>query len=115
MTAQEIDEYLAALDQAKRDTLSTLRAQILKVIPDAEQVLSHNAPCFKIKGKAVAGFGAFKSHVVYATWGKNVTEVLASELAGYVVSKASFQIQIGDKLPDQLVEKLIAARLAEIG
>jgi len=115
MTAQEIDDYLAALDEPKRQTLSALRAQILDVIPDAEQVLSHNSPCFKIKGKAVAGFGAFKNHVVYATWGKNVTEVLAEDLKGYVVSKASFQIEIGAKLSDDLAAKLIATRIAEIG
>ena len=115
MTAQEIDAYLANLDQPKRESLEILRAQILAVVPEAEQVLSHNSPCFKVNGKAIAGFAAFKNHLVYATWGKTVTQVLAAQLEGYVVSKASFQIEIGQKLPDALVAKLIAARLAEIG
>ena len=37
MSAQEIDQYLEALEEPKRGTLALLRRRILDVLPDAEQ------------------------------------------------------------------------------
>ena len=65
VSAREIDDYLAALDEPKRGTLEQLRRTILGVVPDAEQCISYGMPAFKLDGKAVAGFGAFKHHLSY--------------------------------------------------
>jgi hypothetical protein len=40
VSAAEIDEYLRAVDEPKRQTLQTLRSTILEVVPDAEQGVS---------------------------------------------------------------------------
>lgn len=61
MAEAEIDAYLAALDEPRRSTLEELRASIVEVVPNAEQCLSYGAPAFKVQGKAVAGFAAFKN------------------------------------------------------
>ncbi|HUR55398.1 MAG TPA: DUF1801 domain-containing protein, partial [Gemmataceae bacterium] len=63
--ADGIDEYLAALDDTKRTTLETLRRTILELVPDAEETMSYGMPAFKLDGKAVAGFAAFKRHLSY--------------------------------------------------
>jgi hypothetical protein len=55
VSAQEIDEYLAALDEPKRGTLSQLRATIVSIVPDAEQGMSYRLPAFRLRGKAIAG------------------------------------------------------------
>jgi len=65
MSEQEIDEYLATLDEPKRATLTTLRDTIVAIVPDAEQCISYGMPAFKLKGKTIAGFAAFKSHLSY--------------------------------------------------
>ena len=65
MSAQEIDDYLATLDEPKRGTLESLRTAILEVVPDAEQCISYNMPAFRVDGKVVAGFDAFKNHLSY--------------------------------------------------
>ena len=62
MAQDEIDAYLAALEEPKRSTLEKLRTVILEVVPDAEQGLAYGAPAFKVRGKTVAGFAAFKNH-----------------------------------------------------
>ena len=64
MSEQEIDQYLAALDEPKRSTLEALRRSILEVVPDAEQCISYGMPAFRLQGKVVAGFAAFK-HLSY--------------------------------------------------
>ena len=63
MSAAEIDEYLDHLDEPKRSTLNQLRRDILAVIPNAEQCMSYAVPGFKVAGKTIAGFAAFKNHL----------------------------------------------------
>jgi uncharacterized protein YdhG (YjbR/CyaY superfamily) len=58
MTAADIDAYLDQLDEPKRSTLMRLRADILAVLPHAEQCLSYAVPAFKVEGNTVAGFAA---------------------------------------------------------
>src|SRR5450755_3537623 len=65
MSQRDIDRYLAALDEPKRSTLEALRQSILEVVPEAEQCISYGLPAFKVHGKVVAGFAAFKQHLSY--------------------------------------------------
>ena len=72
MSAAEIDEHLRAIDEPKRQTLQTLRDTILEVVPDAEQVISYRVPAFRVGGKVVAGFAAFKGHLSYLPFSGSV-------------------------------------------
>jgi uncharacterized protein YdhG (YjbR/CyaY superfamily) len=65
VSAREIDQYLDALEEPKRTTLAQLRQMILAILPEAEQGISYGAPAFKVRGKTVAGFAAFKNHLSY--------------------------------------------------
>ena len=65
-------------------------------------------------GKAVAGFAAAKDHLSYLPHSGSVLGELADDLAGYHASKGSLRFAVDNPLPDDLVEKLIAARLAEL-
>lgn len=80
MSEQEVDEYLAVLDEPKRATLEQLRRTILEIVPDAEQCISYGMPAFKLDGKAVAGFAAFKHHLSYFPHSSAVLTELADEL-----------------------------------
>ena len=115
MAGHEIDDYLAGIDETKRATLEKLRATILAVLPDSEQGLAYGAPAFKVDGKTVAGFAAFKNHLSYLPHSGSVLTELAEEVAGYEVSKGSLKFPIDEPLPKRLVKKLIEARLQEIG
>ncbi|HST16737.1 MAG TPA: hypothetical protein VLK36_03650 [Gaiellaceae bacterium] len=44
MSDQDVDDYLARLDEPKRGSLEALRQSILAVIPEAEQCLSYGMP-----------------------------------------------------------------------
>ncbi|MEN0014501.1 MAG: DUF1801 domain-containing protein, partial [Solirubrobacteraceae bacterium] len=65
MSAAEIDAYLATLDEPKRTTLTALRDTLAELVPDAEQCISYSMPAFRLDGKVVAGFAAFKNHLSY--------------------------------------------------
>ena len=113
MSAAEIDDYLHHLDQPKRSTLSQLRRDILAVVPDAEQCISYAVPGFKVAGKAIAGFAAFKNHLSYLPHSGSVFPELADELAGYEKSSGALRFPVDQPLPTELVEKLIAVRLKQ--
>ena len=115
MSAAEIDEYLRAVDEPKRQTLQTLRDTILEVVPDAEQGISYRVPAFRIGGKVVAGFAAFKDHLSYLPFSGSVLAALGDELRGYTMTKSALHFPVGSPLPKTLVRKLIAVRLEEIG
>jgi uncharacterized protein YdhG (YjbR/CyaY superfamily) len=114
VSAQEVDEYLNAVDEPKRTTLRALRQAILEIIPDAEQVISYRVPAFRVDGKSVAGFAAFKDHLSYLPFSGSVLGRLGDELDGYTMTKSSLHFPVDQTLPKSLVEKLIAARLADV-
>ena len=109
-----VDAYLAALEEPKRSTLEVLRRTILEVVPDAEQVISYRVPAFRVSGKTVAGFAAFKNHLSYLPFSGSVLPRLADELVGYSGTKSALHFPVDEPLPKDIVEKLIAARLDEI-
>ncbi len=113
MSAAEIDDYLDRLDEPKRSTLSQLRRDILAVLPDAEQCISYSVPGFKVAGKTIAGFAAFKSHLSYLPHSGSVFPELADELAGYATSSGALRFPVDEPLPPALVKKLIAVRLRQ--
>jgi uncharacterized protein YdhG (YjbR/CyaY superfamily) len=84
VSEQEIDAYLAKLEEPKRSTLRELRRTIHEVIPEAEQCISYRMPAFRLHGKVVAGFAAFTNHLSYLPHSGSVLSVLADDLAGYV-------------------------------
>jgi uncharacterized protein YdhG (YjbR/CyaY superfamily) len=65
MSQQEVDEYLASLDQSKRTTLQQLRQTIRSIVPEAEEGISYGMPAYRLRGKVIAGFAAFKNHLSY--------------------------------------------------
>ena len=114
MRTAEVDAYIAAEPEPKRATLTAVRNMIHEIVPEATEVMSHGVPMFVFKGKKFAGIAAFKKHLVYAPQSSTVLSQCADELAGFVVSKASFQFAVDTPLPRSLLERVIAVRLAEI-
>jgi uncharacterized protein YdhG (YjbR/CyaY superfamily) len=113
MSAQEIDQYLDALEEPKRTTLARLRQTILDILPEAEQAISYGLPAFKVRGKTIAGFAAFKNHLSYLPHSGSVFPVLKDELKGYATSSGALRFSTDEPLPASLVEKLIAVRLRQ--
>ena len=113
VSAQEIDQYLDALEEPKRTTLAALRQTILDIVPEAEQGISYGLPAFKVRGKTIAGFAAFKNHLSYLPHSGSVFPELKDELKGYSTSSGALRFEIDQPLPVPLVEKLIAVRLQQ--
>jgi uncharacterized protein YdhG (YjbR/CyaY superfamily) len=115
MSADEIDAYLATLEEPKRSTLETTRRSILAVVPDAEQCISYGMPAFRVDGKVVAGFAAFRHHLAYLPHSGAVLGDLGDDLAAYERTAGSLHFAVDEPLPDDLVRRLVEAKLARLG
>src|SRR5438094_7485386 len=109
----EIDAYLDALEEPKRSTLARLRDTIMAIVPEAEQCISYGMPAFRLRGKTIAGFAAFKNHLSYLPHSGSVIPRLARETEGYTKTKGSLHFPVDKPLPKKLVKKLLDARMAE--
>ncbi len=113
MSEEEIDAYLAALEEPKQSTLRELRRTILGIIPDAEQCISYRMPAFRLRGKVVAGFAAFKNHLSYLPHSGSVLPELPDEVAAYETTTGSLHFPVDSPLPRAIVKKLIDVRISQ--
>ena len=119
-TAESIDEYLATVPEPKRATLEAVRASIRRAAPDAEECISYGMPAYRLpgkgraRGKVVAGFAAFAKHLAYLPHSGRTFEAMADELDGYTYTDGSLHFAIDQPLPDELVERLVEVRRAEL-
>ena len=111
---KEVDQYLRGLEEPKRSTLQTLRETILEIVPDVGQVISYRVPAFRVGGKNVAGFAAFKDHLSYLPFSGSALGLLADELDVYTMPKSAVHFPVDRPLPKALVKKLIRLRLADV-
>jgi uncharacterized protein YdhG (YjbR/CyaY superfamily) len=113
MSSAEVDDYLADVAEPKRSTLQSLRQTILEVVPEAEEGISYRVPAFRVKGKVIAGFAAFKDHLSYLPHSGSVFPALRDEVAPYKTSTGALQFPIDSPLPKPLVERLVSVRVAQ--
>jgi uncharacterized protein YdhG (YjbR/CyaY superfamily) len=112
-TANPVEEYLEGLDEPKRSTLRQLRASILEVIPEAEEGISYGLPAFRVRGKVIAGFAAFKNHLSYLPHSGSVIPAVGAKAARYTSTKGSLHFPVDTPLPKAFVRQLVTVRLRE--
>ena len=111
MSSKLVDKHLAGIPQPQRATLIQLRKTIKEVIPQAEEVISYGFPGYKLDGKIICGFDAFKNHCSFFPHSSLVIPALEAELVNYKTSKGALQFPIDKPLPKHLVKKLIQTRI----
>jgi len=113
VSREEVDAYLESLDEPKRSTLRELRQSILDFVPEVEQCISYGVPAFRLQGKVIAGFAAFKRHLSYLPHSGSVFPELRDEVAPYVTSTGALQFPVDACLSKPLVQKLVSVRIKQ--
>ena len=112
----EIDAFLASLPSDTRQALERLRRAIRAAAPDAVEAIAYGVPAFRYKGRPLVSFSAGrtgKGHCAFYVQSPAVMDALHDELSGYDTSKGTVRFQPGDPLPDDLVNRVVTARMAE--
>ena len=114
MTAQDVERYLEGAPEPHGTTLRSMWDTLVRMLPEGEPGIAYGVPVLKVDGKGVAGVGYSAKHCTYFPMSGTVTAALADELTGYATAKGSIRFAPDEPLPDDLLRRLVDARLAEI-
>lgn len=108
-----IDEYIASFPKNVQDILEGLRQLIKESAPEAEESINYGIPTFKLNGKNLLHFAAFKNHIgFYPT--PSAVEVFKKDLYKYKQAKGSIQFPIDKPVPLEIVKKIVKFRAKEV-
>jgi uncharacterized protein YdhG (YjbR/CyaY superfamily) len=108
-----VDEYIASHPEPVRELLNRVRSTIRKAIPRAEESISYKIPTYKLNGRVVLYFAAWKEH--YSLYPANAALVAAfeKELAPYERSKGTIRFPLTGRMPVRLIERIAKFRAKE--
>lgn len=113
-TAGKVEDYLAAAPPEARAALEKLRKTIRAAAPEATEGFSYGMPAFKLHGRPLILYAAFKNHCSIFPTSTAVMDVFRKELDRYETSKGTIRFPATNPLPATLVKKLVKARIKEI-
>jgi uncharacterized protein YdhG (YjbR/CyaY superfamily) len=111
--ASSVEDYLAALPEEPRAALQKLRKTIKSAAPEATETISYAMPAFKLDGRFLVSYAAFKDHCSFFPASAAVIEALGEDMKPYFSGKGTIRFQAGKPLPTALVKKIVKARIEE--
>lgn len=110
---QTIDEYHQAFSGEALARMKTIRKIINDEVPDAEECISYQIPCFKYHGYLLY-YCAFPKHISLSNpFSEAFLEHFKADLEGYKVSKSVIQIPMDQPLPEDLIKRIVEFRKRE--
>jgi len=104
-----IDEYIETFPEDAQKILQKLRLTIKESAPGSVETISYQMPTFKLNGKGLVYFAAFKNHIGFYPIPSGI-EAFEKELSPYKQGKGSVQFPIDQPIPYALVRKIVKFR-----
>ena len=111
--ASQVRAYFGEATPESRRVLKSIRKAILDVAPGAEEAFSYGIPGFRLQGRPLVWYAAFKAHASLYPMTAAIRKTYAEDLKGLKGSTGTVQFPLGAPLPIGLVKKLVKARVAE--
>lgn len=109
---KNIDEYIADFPTETQAILEEIRATIKKSAPNADESISYGMPAYKLNGKPLVYFAAFKNHIGFYATPTGHAE-FAEELSIYKQGKGSVQFPIDKPMPFGLIADIVQFRVMQ--
>ncbi len=107
-----IDEYIDSFPDNVQVILEKMRQTIRWAAPEAKEAISYQMPTFKLNGKNLVHFAAFKKHIGFYPTPSGI-ESFQKELSLYKGAKGSVQFPLDRPIPYELVKKIVIYRVKE--
>ncbi len=107
-----IDDYIKTFPHDVQSILEKMRQTIKKAAPEAVEAISYQMPTFKLNGRNLVYFAAFKNHIGFYPIPSGI-EAFKKELSSYKQGKGSVQFPMDKPIPYDLVKKIVEYRVKE--
>jgi uncharacterized protein YdhG (YjbR/CyaY superfamily) len=108
----DVEKYISGFSGEVKLRMKNVRGVVLKCAPGSVEEMAYGMPGYKLNGKPLVYFGAFKNHIgFYAT--PSGHKKFEKELDGYKQGKGSVQFPLDESLPIELIKKLVEFRVKE--
>ena len=113
MPHSTIDSYITTFSPEIQKKLQFLRQFFLSLAPTATESMVYGVPTFKLNGKNLVHFAAFKHHIgVYPT--PEVIVQFADQLKHYKTATGSIQFPFDEDLPLELLKEMLLYKIASL-
>lgn len=107
-----IDDYLASLSGAEKATVAHMYGIVREMVPDATEERSYAMPSFRCKGKSLVAIMARENFLSLYPFG--AVERLGLDLLAFECTSGSIHFTPEKSIPDDLLRKIITARMRQI-
>ena len=108
-----VDEYINSFDGKKKELLMEFRRRINSLTPESVESVSYGMPGYKLNGKPLVYFAAFKNHIGFFPTPSGI-DALEEETKPYRTGKGTMQFKLNNPIPWSLVEKIVKSRIKEV-
>ncbi len=112
---QNVEEYMAQLPDDRRSVMEQLRETIRSAAPDATEAISYNMPAFRLGGRFLVSYEAFKRHYSLFPWSDAMVAELGEDMKPYAVGKGTVRFPADEPIPSALVTRIVEIRNREVG
>jgi uncharacterized protein YdhG (YjbR/CyaY superfamily) len=107
------DAYLETITGWQRAALDDIRMRLAALLPNSEEVMSYAIPGFRVNGKVLMGYAAYKNHCSLFPHSGSLLPHFHDELTdlGYKFNKGTLQFTENNPISDDLLARLVAKRI----
>ena len=109
-----VDAYLGTLAPDQAAAFQHVRRLVLELVPDAGEVMTYGMPAFTYRDHPLLAFKAWTRHLGLYPCSSTAVDAVRAELDAGSVSKGGIRFTEAEPLPDDVVRRLLKARMAEI-
>jgi uncharacterized protein YdhG (YjbR/CyaY superfamily) len=110
----DVDEYMAGLPDSRRAEMERLRGAIRAAAPNATEAIAYNMPAFRLDGRFLVSYEAYKRHYSLFAWSDEMLAELGASLQPYAVGRGTIRFPADEPIPLDLVERIVQIRLREV-
>lgn len=105
-----VDAYINSFSKEDQELLKKMRKHIIELVPNVVESISYGMPGYKLNGKPLVYFAAFKNHIGFYAL-PTAHEYFAAKFSKYKTGKGSVQFPKNQSLPLDLIEEVVRFRV----